>query len=503
MQNPLATIRSNPFAWRKPAQVGGLLLIFAILTFLVFHQQIHGPESLGAADQSPLTNTHSEPATATTNLDETNSLQVRETIPSEALATPRARTFTEFIEQLVQLGMEVSDKDTAGDKVAAKDADLRARQTFSELIEQVVDPENCALTAILGTEPPAKSDLTGQLRRQAWNLVLSVGLNRQNQIAMQYPDRAGVLAALVSGILTALPASDALAAELGTGQLASRPFLALEHEPQVLELVVLAGEQHFPVAVAEALLTTLWRNLQANGDRTSTELAGLALLLLQEGNEAERRAARRRLLLDDRYRYVLLQHLRETKDRAEAMNLAIAAAELLPASSALEVLSTAVAIGSEPATAFLLLGQRSPGAIQQAYEQQLASNSDPKFRDMLVAGAGFSNEPSGLEVAKLALASDPDPGVRQRAIFALAAKAPGSLGEAAIQRAIDDPAFANNTQRLHSMVLALESLANAGEQNAVDRLGQRMRIMSGLSAAARIDLERILARTLPNGQTSR
>jgi hypothetical protein len=304
-------------------------------------------------------------------------------------------------------------------------------------------------------------------------------------------------------MLSLLPTRDDLAVELGNGQLADRPYLSIAHEPAVLQLVAMAGEHQFPVATAEALLTTLWRNLQATGTRTSEELAGLAMLLLQEGNESERRAARRRLLLDDRYRSVLLDHLRTAKDCAEAKALALIAAEQLPAKAALEVLSLAVSVGAEPAAAFVLLGRRDVSALQQAYEQSLASDLDPKLRDLLVAGVGFSGEPAAIEIAKLAQQSDPDPEVRLRAMFALTANAPAALGESAIQRALDDPQIRSHPQRLGAVVLALDNLARAGEVNAIDRLGQRLRVTDGLTAGARLELEKILARALPGGHTSR
>jgi hypothetical protein len=304
-------------------------------------------------------------------------------------------------------------------------------------------------------------------------------------------------------MLALLPTSDALATELGNGQLADRPYLSLAHEPAVLQLVAMAGEHRFPAATAEALLTTLWRNLQAVGARTSDELAGLSLLLLQEGNESERRAARRRLLLDDRYRSVLLDHVRASKDRTEAKALALIAAEQLPPKTALEVLTLAVTVGAEPAAAFVVLGRRDPATLQQAYEHSLASDVEPKLRDLLVAGIGFSGEPAAIEVAKLAQQSDPDPEVRLRGMFALTANAPAALGEAAIQRALDDPQIGNDPQRLSAVVLALDNLARAGEINAIDRLGQRLRMTSGLTTGARLELEKILARALPGGRTSR
>ena len=88
-------------------------------------------------------------------------------------------------------------------------------------------------------------------------------------------------------------------------------------------------------------------------------------------------------------------------------------------------------------------------------------------------------------------------------MFALTANAPAALGESAIQRALDDPQIRSHPQRLGAVVLALDNLARAGEVNAIDRLGQRLRVTDGLTAGARLELEKILARALPGGHTSR
>jgi hypothetical protein len=418
-------------------------------------------------------------------------------------AAPAASTFAEFVERLVAIGLDTSRLDAAGDREGAEASDRRARAEFAAMLEQLPDAECEALAALTGHGEPPADDVPGRLRRQVWNLALRVGLERRHRSSLAAPAHRPALDTLVAATLTALPAGDALAHELAEGQLENRPYLAAVHEPAVLDLVARSGEHRFPTDVAEALLTTLWHNLQANGERGSEELAALALALLHDGNESERRAAGRLLVRDDRWRAVVLQHLRAEKDLAQARELALVAAQELPPATALEVIATAAAVGADTTAPFLVLGHRDVGALRQAYEQRLAADVDPQLRSLLVAGGGFAGAPEGIELARLALDSDPDADVRLRAVFALTANAGAALGEAAVARALDDPRIGADPQRLGALVLALDNLAQQGLSNALDRLGQRLRIMPALTPAARADLERILARALPGGRTSR
>jgi hypothetical protein len=418
-------------------------------------------------------------------------------------AAPAASTFAEFVERLVAIGIDTSRLDAAGDREGAEASDRSARDEFAAMLQQLPDAECEALAALADHGEPPADDVPGRLRRQVWNLTLRVGLERRHRTALAAPARRPALDTLVAATLTALPAGDALAHELAEGQLANRPYLAAVHEPAVLDLVARSGERRFPADVAEALLTTLWHNLQADGERGSEQLAALALALLHDGNESERRAAAKQLVRDDRWRAVVLQHLRAQKDRALARELALVAAQELPPATAIEVIATAAAVGADTTAPFLVLGHRDVGALRQAYEQRLAADVDPELRNLLVAGGGFAGTPEGIELARLALDSDPDADVRLRAVFALTASAGASLGEAAVARALDDSRISADPQRLGALVLALDNQAQQGLANALDRLGQRLRLMPALTPAARADLERILARALPGGRTSR
>ena len=106
--------------------------------------------------------------------------------------------------------------------------------------------------------------------------------------------------------------------------------------------------------------------------------------------------------------------------------------------------------------------------------------------------------PQGIETAVLALRQDPDPDVRLQAVFALTASAAVARGRSAIERALDDPAIAQDPGRLSALVLTLENLAQHELVNDIDQLGRRLRACP-LSPDARQRLDELLARVLPRG----
>lgn len=452
-----------------------------------------------------------EPSTADTTLESarTNDAEIAADAPSRSQSSAcveagiqrvdagsdvASRTFAQFVAELVELGLETMRLAEAGDDDGAHDKDRQARALFSDLLREVADAGEQSLQALADE---AKADgAASALRRNVLMLTLTVAMQRRIDAAGG--DRSAT-DALTAGALTLLIARPDLAHPLGFELLADKPYLGPPHENLVLELVAASGSGRFPQDVAVRLLSTLWANLQRAGERSSSQLAGLALLLLDSGNVAERLAAARRLVLDDRYRDAALAHLRRTRDRDLARAVAMAAAEELPAATAFSVLTLAAEITGQDTAPFLTLAHREPGMLRAEYEQRLGSDVTPRVRALLVAGAGFAGTSEGIEVAQLALSSDPDPEVRLRAVFVLTGKTAETLGEAAVARALDDPQIGGNPERLAALALAVENLARAGLVNAVHRLGERMRAASGLSPSARSMLDRLLADTLPGG----
>jgi len=372
---------------------------------------------------------------------------------------------------------------------------------FAELLQRIDDADEQALAAYAAAPPPPATP-EQQLRAQIHLLVIDAGLQRRHAEFTATRDR-GHLDALVAAVLGVLPQQEAFAEPLGRARLAGRPFLGAGHEAAVLALVALAGEHGFPLPVATELLRTLWHNLEQQGVRSSGELTSLALLLLQDQNPAKRLCACTELLRSERYRPLVLELARAGKDESFATDVALAAAQTLPPETALASLQELLPSSSRLLAAFLTIGNRDATAMRSAYERRLADDTDPGFRAELITGAGFTRTPEGLALARLAFDSDPHLEVRTRAMFALTANAAESLGETAIHTLLDLPEFARDPARLGAAVLALENLERKGQINAIDRLGQRLRTCSALLAGDRANLERILARSLPGGRTSR
>ena len=337
-----------------------------------------------------------------------------------------------------------------------------------------------------GEAPPAD-----HLRRRIWNLALAAGLQVFHRQSLGGAER-GPVEELVAASLVAMPASTDLANEL-CAHLADRPYLGAAHEDAVLELVAASGAGEFPVEVATTLLSTLWRNMQSTGQRTSEELTGLALLLLQDGNATERASAAQLLLVDPRYRLVLLEHLRSSGDRNLAREVAMVAARVLEPATALEMLTATASMTADFVAPYLTLGHRDPELLQRQYELQLANGTSPGLRGELVRGVGFTKDPRGLATAPLAFGSDPDPDVRLKALFVLTANAADALGEQSVSAALRDPAIRDNPSRLATVVLVLENLASAGLVNAVDRLGQQLLACGSLTDYSQRSLRELLA----------
>jgi hypothetical protein len=407
--------------------------------------------------------------------------------------------FDDYVAWLVQCGLRTARCAANGDTAAALASDAEAKRLFEQMLAHVADADELALAAT-ADHPEEPADDAGRMRERVLALTLDIGLQRRPALA---PGDRRRLDAMVAHMLTVMPQSPRLPALLGEQQLVDKPYLGLAHEPAVLGLFQLAGQGQFPSAIAVALLQTLWQNLAATGARSSQELASLALLLFDDSDPGKRLAACRQLLLDARYRDVVLARAKERKDAALAAELCAVAAQQLSPAAALAVLAELGPLAPTALTVpYLALAQRDAAAVCAAYERHLADDVRPGVRAELITGAGFTRSAEGIELARLALHADRDNGVRVRAMFVLTGNAAAALGESAMSQLLDDPAFANDADCIGAAVLALENLERANLINAIDRLGQRLR-QTALRAGDRDNLERILARALPGGRTSR
>ncbi|MBL8749650.1 MAG: hypothetical protein JNK78_10860 [Planctomycetes bacterium] len=415
-------------------------------------------------------------------------------------------TFEQRVDELADLGLRTAAFAAADDFAAAKEADGIVRRRFAELLDAFPDAGERALAAFAANDetdpavapPITAADPLGNGRRLVLQLITIAECERRHTAAIAAGDHSRS-DALVQNILDLAPIAPALA-ELCDQTLGDRPWLRLPHEPSVLTIVRLAGEDRVPRKVATRLLLTLWDNLQRSGERSSDELARLALLLFADTDPSKRIAATRHLLTDARYRPMVLAWLREQQDGATAIEVAgLAARELEPA-AALDVLRELGPILPRAPAAYMVLAARAPSALADAYRELLASNTQPGMRQDLVAGVGFSGAAEGRTVAELALRHDPSPDVRIQAVFALSAT-DTDAGERAISELLDDPRIAKDPNHLGALVLAMQNLEAGRNLNAIDRLGRRLRTMA-LSESGRVALEALLARSLPGGAPS-
>jgi len=415
-----------------------------------------------------------------------------------APATVTAADFCAQVEHLTELGETTTALAQSDEIEAARASDAEARDAFGSLLEQFADAGERAID-LLTTIPGDSTEPRDSARRAVLQLVLSADCARRETAAEAAADRSRI-DPLVHSLLAAMPQNEALA-ELGAAVLDRRPFLRLCHEPRILDLVALAGQEQFPRQAATRLLLTLWDNLQRTGERSSAELASLAMVLLADADPSKRTAACRMLLSDSRYRPVVLAWLRQHHDVPVATELANLAARELPPSEALSVLRELGPILTNLPSAYMALGHRAPETLADAYRVLLAENTHPETRVDLVAGLAMADPAHAVSAVELALTSDPSPAVRLQAMLSLTVTAATSHGETACQRALDDPAVHGDPSRLAAVVFALQNLEAAGLTNAVDRLGQRLRAAT-LRPDTRLLLEQLLARALPAGQTS-
>jgi hypothetical protein len=405
--------------------------------------------------------------------------------------------FAQLVEQLTIVG-ETTANLLQGDEIeAARSSDAEARQRFDELLEQFEDAGERAIDLATSLGDSTASHETA--KRFVLQLTLAAECARR-AVAAESAQDYGRIDPLVHALLAVMPQNGELA-KLGASVLDKRPFLRLSHESAVLQLVDLAGKEQFDRPIATGLLLTLWNNLQSSGERTTSELASLAMVLLADGDQSKRTAACRQLLCDARYRHVMLAWLRERADVAVASEVAGMAAQQLPADEALAVLRELGPVVSNMPNAYMALGFRAPEALGDTYRELLAANTNAAVRSDLIAGLAMADAALAMPAVELAQNSDPAPAVRVQAMLTLTATAAATHGEQACQRALDDPAIGNDPAKLAIVLFGLQNLEAAGLTNAVDRLGQRMRA-TPLREDTRLQLEQLLARALPGGQTS-
>lgn len=431
--------------------------------------------------------------------------------PSELATTPTSRaqrsplasqkrehaTYDELFARLVALGGEQRRRLAASELAAAQAVNERIRVLLGELFEVASDADGRAFSTFCTAAcPPRTPD--EEVTALACELLVSSGLARRHELVKRGGERAE-LDAFVGMILTAIAGDEARAPAMHAWLL-DQPFLGAAHEAPVMELVRRAATEGWLAQIASGLLRTLWKNLEASGQRRPEEIAALALLAKDGENPSARLAALKTLLLaaDGRFRALVEQEVLHKRDREVARELAAAAALDLPVREALDLLVrlSPLAPGGMIGP-FMTLGHRDPKLLVDSYERLLADDVAPQLRADLVTGAGFEGR-GGSEIARTAFELDRDPGVRERAIFVLTAKGGPEVGEKVLMAALDDRTFSGDPVRLAGLVLALENLI-PGDPNVVDRVSRRILARSELSEADRRKVEELKGRALPSG----
>lgn len=416
-----------------------------------------------------------------------------------AMEEPDPHDFAAFVDRLVRLGLALDEAVRAGRDAEARSRDAEAKELCGRIVREVADFDARALHALAGC-PVEDQGQTAQVRRRVLAFLVAQGLARRAGRDDRQARRAG-LDALVRGIVTLLPRDEMLARELAP-LLVGQPYLGPAHETDLLELADLAREQAWLVPAAVELLRTLWDNLEHSGARGASELLAAALLALEDGNPVRRLAALERLLRrgEERHREAVVQQILQRRDRQGARAVAIAAAQHLPPADAFAILRRLADVEPQALMpGFLTLGGRDAGFLRGRYEELLGNDVEPRLRAELITGAGFQGSSEDVLLAQTAFDLDRDPGVRERALFVLTARAGTSLGPAALDRALDDPGLSGRPEQLGQIVLALENLAHSGDPGVVARIGTRILARQGLLPGDRSTLERLLERNSPGG----
>ncbi|HEB51743.1 MAG TPA: hypothetical protein ENI87_00670 [bacterium] len=423
-----------------------------------------------------------------------------ERVDVTAASVPAPLQFREAIDALTSLGLRTAELARNDQRSEALAADAEARTLFEQVFEQFPDAGERSLDLLIelygGTDAQPREPYDNS-RLGVLQVVLATELARRQQTASATGEHARA-DALTQALLDATPICSTTA-EMADRCLHEQPYLRACHEPTVLHLLHLAGEDLVDRDIVTHLLLTLWDNLKASGQRSSSELSQLALVLLGDSDPSKVVAACRQLLADDHYRSLALAWLRERDDRALATEVAQLAAQELPIEQALQVLRELGPMLSHTRGVYLGLAARAPERIADAYREQLAADTHPEMRRELVMGVGMLPDEVGLEIAELALQNDPSPDVRIQAMFAFTVHAEPAAAERAMSQVLDDPVVAGDAKHLGAVVLALQNLEQ-GDPNTVARLGARLRTLP-LSPQSRELLDEILARSLPGGGT--
>ncbi|MBK8975824.1 MAG: hypothetical protein IPM29_07845 [Planctomycetes bacterium] len=403
--------------------------------------------------------------------------------------------FQVVVERLVELGLELWTA-VEEESAAVTAIDDVAEALLRDLLARVADAPERALAELAAYADGSSGERRRTVHFQVLLRIVRDGLADRERRCRGDGHRSA-LDALASGCLGTLQLGPSLARELGRGTLVDAPYLGAAHEAEVLALFDAGADVPHVAEVAPALLRTLWRNLVDSGARTPGEVASLALLFAADGSPERRRAALAHLLTaaHGRYRSLAVDSAVRSGDAGTITDVADAAVERLRPGAALDVMAALSRADADATTAaFVRFGARHGDALPAAYERSLADGADSRsFRVGLVTAAGLDPRPTSAALAISAFETDPDPGVRERALLALAAIAPPDQVARCIAAALADPVRGRDPQWLGHVAAALRNAAGRLGRAELEPLVERLRARSELAEADRHALMRLTA----------
>ncbi|MCA8958487.1 MAG: hypothetical protein KDC87_20590, partial [Planctomycetes bacterium] len=188
----------------------------------------------------------------------------------EGLADPGSLEFGELFERLVALSVRGIAARKAGEESEAARLEALAEKVLDLLRNRVPESDSAALHELTGILSEDHTERSRVCRALCLGL-LRFGLARR-LARFEHGGSRRALDDLVHALLACLPQDERIAAEL-SGLLIGARYLGIVHEQAILDLALTATEDGFLVPHVVRLLETLWRNLEASGARSSTELA--------------------------------------------------------------------------------------------------------------------------------------------------------------------------------------------------------------------------------------
>ena len=421
----------------------------------------------------------------------------RKAAPSEApVQFAKSRdfdaVFAELLQALVPPGSQPPD--TAEGIAAARRQMDHVRELVAEIVTCFPDAGQRGFHRLATLAAPWQ-EAAVRREAQAAGMVVDFWMQRTHD----QPARRPVVTELVHGMLRAMGSSADMAGSV-RALLVDKKYLVREHEQDLLALAAAAGgDSAFLRGPVRDLLLTLWRNV--GGDNPDALLRDLLLYFADDAAGALADAALQRLLLDARYRAMVLNHLIASKDAGRLRSAADHAVKNLPFQDALDVVrSLQCGVPQVPQIgAYAWLGVEHAAELKTEYERCLADNAMPIHRELLVVGAGNAPPPgsaAGIACAATAFASDPSPKVRGIAFLAMCNQGAVREAQDGFLAAMNDTSFASRHSVAY-MVSGLEALARRSDRdvNFLDRATSFLLVAAGQEDKSRI--ERLRATCLP------